>query len=151
MALELLLFEIDHTACGVATSHVREVFRAVAVERLPEYPAFVEGGLNLHSEIIPVVDGRAILSRAPKMLEPSDHFILLEADQQLVAVHVDRAHELSILEKYCDNAVSQAGKLVKQVVNTHRGSTAILDVQQLIRASRPIASSLSSGVVSNDS
>lgn len=132
MSLKLLVFEIDDGAFGVPTAHVREVLRAAALFPLPEYPDLIEGGLNLRGEIVPVVDGRAMLARTSRPIQPGDHMIVLDACQKLVAIRVDRAVELTALEASHDAGESLHGKLVKQVVNTARGPTAILNVDELL-------------------
>jgi len=145
MSRELLIFEIDDCVFGVPAEHVRQVLRAAALFPLLEYPKLVEGGLNLRGEIIPVIDGRAILSRPHKPIEPSDHMIVIGARQKLVAIHIDRALELARLEARTDTAEPPPGKLIERIVNTWRGATAILDVDGLLAACAPVDSPLLAG------
>jgi purine-binding chemotaxis protein CheW len=139
MSLELLVFEIDDGAFGVPTAHVREVLRAAALFPLPEHAELIEGGLNLRGEIVPVVDGRAMLGRTSRPIHPSDHMIVIEATGQVVAIRVDHAVELVSVGE--DEGKRTAGKLIEQIVNTARGPTAILDIDTLMAACAPPASS----------
>ena len=149
MSQELLLFEIDNGTFGVPTSSVREVLRAAALFPLPEYPALVEGGLNLRGEIVPVVDGRILLARDRKPIDPADHMIVVRNQAHCIAIHVDRAISLTVIAQDDLAEPSSGGKFVKQVVSTENGPTAIVDVDELIAACGPAASrSSSSGMES---
>ena len=147
MSLEILVFEVDDATLAVPISNVREVLRAAALFPLPDRPRLVEGGLNLRGEIIPVVDGRAVLSRTSKPITPSDHLIVLSVDNEFVAIRVDRAVELAADDS--DNPDDSGddsktdGQLIDRVVNTACGPTAILNVEQLLTASSPKAAPLS--------
>ncbi len=144
MSQELLLFELDNGTFGVPTCSVREVLRAAALFPLPEYPEFVAGGLNLRGEIVPVVDGRALLSRDRKPIDPADHMIVLGAQARSIAIHVDRAISLTVISQDDLAVPPSRGKFVTQVVSTENGPTAILDVDELFAACEPIASRSSS-------
>lgn len=138
MSLELLVFEVDDATFAVPTRNVREVLRAAALFPLAEYPSEVEGGLNLRGVIIPVVDGRAALSRTTRPIVPNDHIIVLDVANQLVAIRVDRAVELTFDDASQSDGRHDGGRLVDRVVNTACGPTAILSVDQLLAVSCPI-------------
>ena len=137
MSRELLVFEIDDGMFAVPTSKVREVLRAAALFPLPEYPNLVEGGLNLRGEIVPVVDGRALLGRDRKRIDPADHMVVLQSASHSLVIHVDRAIALTLITQDDHAAHTGHGKFVMQVVNSAHGPTAILDVDQLIAACDP--------------
>ena len=139
MSRELLVFEIDDGTFGVPTAHVREVLRAAALFPLPEHVEWIEGGLNLRGEIVPVVDGRAMLARTSRPIHPSDHMIVIETGGQVVAIRVDRAVELVSSDE--GEGKHTAGRLIKQIVNTVRGPTAILDIDEFMAACAPPAMS----------
>ncbi len=145
MSRELLVFEIDEATFAVPTSNVREVLRAAALFPLPEYPDLVEGGLNLRGEIVPVVDGRGILLRSRKPIDPADHMVVLQAQSQSLAIHVDRAVALTVIAENDIAEQSGQGKFIKQVVNSDHGPTAILNVDELIVACDPTLSPSSTG------
>jgi len=142
MSKELLLFEIDDGTFAVPTSSVREVLRAAALFPMPEYPDLVEGGLNLRGEIVPVVDGRGILSRASKPIDPADHMIVMGTSDNSIAIHVDRAVALTVMTDGPVEEPPVRGKFVSRIVSTRQGATAILNVEELIAACKPVASRL---------
>jgi purine-binding chemotaxis protein CheW len=95
---DILVCEVGGQRFGLSGSTVRELLRAVFISPLPQSPRFVEGVINLRGTIVPVLDMRQWLGLPAKALEPSDHLVLLEADERLAAIRVDRALELAQLE-----------------------------------------------------
>ena len=89
--MEILVFELDDHRYGLALDSVREIVRAVALARLPGAPAVVEGVINYRGTVVPVFDLRSRFGHAAKRLELSDHFIVAQAGEALVAVRADRA------------------------------------------------------------
>lgn len=132
MSLELLLFEIAGSLFGISTAPVRGVVRAAALFPLPEFPEAIEGGLNLRGDIVPVIDGRALFAEAHQPIHPHEHFIVLEADQKVAAIHVDRALEVVVADPFGTDAEQASGQFVQCVLNTARGATSVLDVAALV-------------------
>jgi purine-binding chemotaxis protein CheW len=96
--LEILVFEIGGRRYGLAVADVRELVRAVTVVPLPRAPAIVEGAINLRGRVVPVLDLRGRFQLPAKPLDPSDHLIIAQAGERLVALRVDRALELLRLD-----------------------------------------------------
>jgi purine-binding chemotaxis protein CheW len=96
---ELLTFEIAGARFGIPLAAVREIIRAVAFARLPKAPRVVEGVINLRGSVVPVLDIRARFRLPSKAIETSDHFIVAQAYDRVVAIHVDRAIDLLRLEQ----------------------------------------------------
>jgi purine-binding chemotaxis protein CheW len=98
-SMELLTFEIWHERFGIPLADVREVVRAVSINRLPKAPPVVEGVVNVRGSIVPVLDIRARFKLPPKAVEPSDHLVIASAKRRLVAIRVDRVTGLVMLTK----------------------------------------------------
>src|SRR5262245_8682454 len=96
--LEVLVFEVAGRRYGLAAADVRELVRAVAVVPLPGAPPAVEGVINVRGRVVPVLDVRARLRLPAKPVEPSDHLVIAQAGERLVALRVDRATDLVRLE-----------------------------------------------------
>jgi purine-binding chemotaxis protein CheW len=92
--MDLLVFEIAETLCGVPTESVSEVQRAVSLASVPEAGPHVLGAMNLRGRMVPVVDLRGIVGASLKPVVPTDHFVVIECDGRLLAMRVDRAREL---------------------------------------------------------
>jgi purine-binding chemotaxis protein CheW len=95
--LDVLVFELAEQRFAVPLSIVNEVTRAVAVRALPGAPAVTLGIIDVRGELVPVLDLRGRFRLAPRSLDPGDHFIILQAGARRVAMHVDRALDVTQL------------------------------------------------------
>jgi purine-binding chemotaxis protein CheW len=75
-----------------------EVLRAVAIEPLPYAPPVVSGVINARGLLLPVIDMRRRLGLQAKALSPDDHFIVAECGSRRLALHVDRALDLTSID-----------------------------------------------------
>lgn len=96
---EVLVFEVGGQRYALPAADVRELLRAAAVRPLPGAPAIVEGILNVRGGLVPVLDLRARFRLPPRALRPTDHFIVAEVDGRRLALRVDRALELVVLDE----------------------------------------------------
>jgi purine-binding chemotaxis protein CheW len=96
--LQVLVVEVGRQRYGLPVADVRELVRAVTIVALPRAPAIVEGIINLRGRVVPVLDIRTRFRLPAKPLEHSDHFVVAQAGERLVAMRVDRALDLVHLE-----------------------------------------------------
>lgn len=97
--MELLVFEIAETLCGVRTEFVLEVQRAVSLSSVPEAGPQVLGAMNLRGQIVLVLDLHGAMSAAPKPVTPTDHFLVIKCGERVLAMRVDRAREIVHVEE----------------------------------------------------
>lgn len=95
---EILLFEVHEQRYGLAVADVREVLRAVALTPLPRAPTVIEGIINLRGAIVPVLDLRRRFQLPLRPIEPDDQLIVALAGRRVVALRVDRALGLGVIE-----------------------------------------------------
>jgi purine-binding chemotaxis protein CheW len=95
---EVLVFELDEHRFGVPAADVQEIVRAVAVAPLPRAPAFVEGVINLRGRAVPVLDLRRRFGLPSRQPVTTDHLVIARAAGRAVALRVDRAIELRLLD-----------------------------------------------------
>lgn len=95
---EVLLFTLEGQRYALASADVRELVRAARLTPLPRAPDVVEGLLNLHGELLPVLDLRRRFRLPPRPLSPVDHFIVAQAGPRRVVLRVDRTEEVLTLE-----------------------------------------------------
>ncbi|AGC48831.1 putative chemotaxis protein, CheW [Myxococcus stipitatus DSM 14675] len=94
---EVLLFTLEGQRYGLPTEDVWELHRAARLTPLPRAPDVIEGLLNLHGRLLPVLDLRRRFRHPPRPLSPSDHFIVAQAGPRRIALRVDRAEGLRVL------------------------------------------------------
>jgi purine-binding chemotaxis protein CheW len=91
---EILVFEVAGRRFGIPGSEVRELLRAVSIVPLPLPGPAIEGVVNLRGQVVPVLDLRAKFGLPARAVVPSDHMIVAQTENRLVAIRVDRALEL---------------------------------------------------------
>jgi len=84
------------------------VVRAVAIAALPKAPPIVEGIINLRGTLVPVLDVRQRFGLPPAPLAPDQHLIIAHAGNRLVALRVDRALDLVVIDQ---DAVESAARV----------------------------------------
>lgn len=92
-ALDALIVEIAEQRYGLPAAVVCELLRAAAIAPVGHAPA-IEGLVNLHGAVAPVLDLRALLNLPPKPIEPSDHFVVIGIGLRRAVVRVDRTIDL---------------------------------------------------------
>ena len=93
--LSILLARIHDTNVGFAAAAVREIVRAVAIAPLAGAPGVIEGAINLHGQIVPVVDVRQRLALPAVPVAPGQFIVLLQTSDRLIAVRVDDVEDVT--------------------------------------------------------
>ncbi len=88
---EFLLFELAGQRWAVPSRRVKSVHLAMRMTPMPKAPALTEGVIELAGQAVPVLDLRRWLRLEPAPLRASQHFVVCETKQRLVALRVDRA------------------------------------------------------------
>jgi purine-binding chemotaxis protein CheW len=107
----------------------------VAIAPLPSAPGIVEGVINAHGTLVPVLDIRQRfgLRRAP--LTVDQHLVLAWAGRRLVALRVDRALELMAVED-CDiepaDRIAPGAEQVAGIARLADGLLVIQDLEQFL-------------------
>ncbi len=91
----VLLAQIGGTQLGIPADAVREIIRAVAIAPLSGAPAIIEGAINLHGRIVPVVDLRRRFGMPAAPTEPDQFMIVIESGDRLIAVRVDDVDDVT--------------------------------------------------------
>lgn len=97
--MDVLLFSLDGLRYALPTSDVIELAPAVPIVPLPGAPPIVEGVVNVHGRVVPVLDIRARFRLPPRPLALTDHVIVARIGSRAVALRVDRAVELAHIDE----------------------------------------------------
>jgi purine-binding chemotaxis protein CheW len=95
---DILVFELGSARFALPSSHVCELFRAVTMVALPKAPPIIEGIINVRGRVVPVLDIRVRFKLPPKVPSHTDHFVLAQVKDRLVALRVDRAVDVVRVE-----------------------------------------------------
>lgn len=105
----LLTFALEGGRYALPLEHVREVVRAALPARLPKAPEIVEGVLDLHGELVPLLDVRRRFGLLARPLDPSQHLVVASIAGRALAFAVDEALDVV---RVADEAVTAAAATV---------------------------------------
>ena len=149
--LEILIFEVAGQRHGLSALQVQELLPALSIMPVPGASSGVEGVINLRGAILPVLDVRKRFGLPSKSLALTDHFIIVQTEGRLIALHVDRALDLARVDTEALANVDTLGSHRDgraQVVKVGTGMVllhqvhdlvATIDPQALVAAALPIS------------
>jgi chemotaxis signal transduction protein len=126
---------------AVPVEHVRCAIAAAETTPLVESTPFTIGILNLHQELIPVIDTRKALGATIKIMEPQDKFIVLDLAHQAYALWVDEIQgvkEIASQEIANPNQVESAEAL-EGIIKSNEGLIWIMDWNKIVNQERVMA------------
>lgn len=121
-----LTFFIDGQLFAIQSSQVVEIIRMQPITYMPKLPAYVKGVINLRGKIVPLIDLRIKLNKAP--LEYDDHtsIIVVETGDFSVGFIVDRVNDVADIAL---NQISEAPKLGKDTTSNFVTGIATLETE----------------------
>lgn len=92
-----LVFEVAGGRFALAVRDARRVVPAMLVRELPGAPEIVVGAIDLHGQVVPVVDLHVRFGAPARPMRAADCFIIAHAGRREVALWVDRVDGLEEL------------------------------------------------------
>lgn len=92
--MDFLLFCLNGQLCALALPCVLRVIPIVAFTPIPHAPKGCCGAINMHGQIVPVIDLRILLGMSEKAVELSDRLLICTLDQQIYALWIDHVEQL---------------------------------------------------------
>jgi chemotaxis signal transduction protein len=135
---EVLVLEIDDHCYGLRVKHVREVIRAVALTPASNADDRLEGILNLRGQSVPVINVRRQFGFPDRDILPTDYLIVMQLDQRLTAIRVDRAVELRPIDTASIEAADSSltsQRAVVGIVKFDERVVFLLDLESLLSES----------------
>jgi purine-binding chemotaxis protein CheW len=132
---QVLLARIADTQVGFSAAAVREIVRAVAIAPLAGAPAIIEGAVNLHGQIVPVVDVRQRLALPAMAVAPTQFLIALQASDRLIAVRVDDVEDMTEIPESsleAPSALSPVLQRLQGIAAIESGALVIYDVDAFL-------------------
>ena len=86
-----LIFSSDNLMYGIKAEQVKDIITDYAITGIPKVPNYVRGVINLRGQIIPMLDIRLRLGKAPQ-----DNFcgIVVDVDGNMVGILVDMVEQM---------------------------------------------------------
>lgn len=124
---QYVLLTLDDQRYSLPLTHVEKVVPAVYVTPLPQAPDIVTGIIDIHGQVIPVVNLRRRFRLPERMLELADQFIIATTSRRTIALTVDtvsgvidisqqhvvsRTHILSSIEHVAGVATQEDGVIL---------------------------------------
>ena len=126
----LVFFSLDDWRFPLPLSVVMRVERIVFITPLPKAPDIVTGIINVHGQVIPVVDIRSRFLMTARQLELSDQLLIIKTVRRTIAFTVDNVDGvINIARDQCADAESviPGREYVKGVVKLEDGMILIHD------------------------
>lgn len=125
--MKILVFVIENRKYAVDLECVERSLLAVEATSVPNSPEYVLGAINVHGEIIPVINMREVLELQHKEIGISDHFILCNCKDKKVALLVDHVEKI----KDCEGTVLD-GEPIQCVLREEGDITLLCNLEKLI-------------------
>jgi len=91
---QLVVFDLAAEAYGVDIGAVREIIRMQDITKVPGAPEIVEGIINLHGNVIPVVDLRKRFRLEVTKRDKDNRIVVVDIGGQDIGVVVDAVNEV---------------------------------------------------------
>lgn len=92
--VQLVSFRLDHQRYALPLAAVERVAQAVEVTPLPHAPAIVLGAINVHGQLLPVINVRRRFQLPEREVIPADWFLLAHTARRTVVLVVDQSDGL---------------------------------------------------------
>ena len=117
-------FFLDKQGYALPIACVESVLRAVEITLLPKAQEFVCGVINVHGEVIPVVNMRKLFEREQRTLRKEDIFIVCKFASQSFTLWVDEIGE--ILEHISAQSTMQDSQTTENLETIKHGDQVLL-------------------------
>jgi purine-binding chemotaxis protein CheW len=89
-----LTFRTDNLTFGISTNYILEIITNHTITPLPMIPGYVKGIINLRGQIVPIIDIRLRLGKAPIEYSTTTCVIVLDLDSVLIGIIVDAVEQV---------------------------------------------------------
>jgi purine-binding chemotaxis protein CheW len=96
---QVVLFTLAAQEFGLEIAAVREIRRMGSITPLPRVPSYVEGIMNLHGSLIPVIDLRARMELPRKQPTRASRIIVAELAGRPIGMIVDAVKEVASVQR----------------------------------------------------
>lgn len=132
---QLAVFRVDDGRYALPLATVGRIVRAVETTPLPRAPATVLGVIDVHGEVLPVLNFRRKLQLAERDITPSDHFLIARTERRTLILVIDRPEsviEVPAVEIVDTNAIESCPEQFRGIVKLPDGLVLIHDLEKFL-------------------
>ena len=96
--VQLVVFNLCNEEYGVDIMQVKEIVNYMVPVKVPNAPEFIEGIINLRSEIIPIINLKKRFNIEGQEIEENKRIIVMNINEKKVGFVVDEASEVISIE-----------------------------------------------------
>jgi purine-binding chemotaxis protein CheW len=133
--LKLLIFKIDNQQFALPITAVEKVIEIVDIRLLPKTPKYVCGIINMHGEIISVINLRLLFGLQEKEIELSDQLLIVSTSLFKHALWIDSTDKIIEIDRnkiVHSEEIKYGEKYVQGVVKLENGMVLINDVEKFL-------------------
>ena len=94
----VIIFEIEDQKYALPCSIVSKIINSVLITPLPHTPKKILGIINIHGDIVPILNIRHIMELPPKDIRLTDKIIVIKTETRLIAFIADTVEELAEID-----------------------------------------------------
>jgi len=141
--LHLVTFRVGTELFGVPIARVQDIVRLPTITQIPQAPGFVEGVINLHGRVIPIIDMRKRLGQISgdevDVHDKRRRILIVEAEHRRAGVIVDEIKEvIKLTEERVEAASPTASGLsnqyIKGVGKLNDALILLIDIEKVLTA-----------------
>lgn len=132
--MHFLIYVIENQLYGLPLENVSSAVLAVQTTPIPNSPDYILGAINVHGDILPVINTRKLLGLPLKELQSTDQFILCILNEKPLALWVDSIKTIKIIENEELNLSKSFGKTegFKTVLKDNDKILLLYDLESLL-------------------
>ncbi|HEX3038218.1 MAG TPA: chemotaxis protein CheW [Oscillospiraceae bacterium] len=111
-----LTFWADSQLFGIPIADVVQIVGVQTITKIPEFPEYAKGIIDLRGSIIPVIDVRLRLHKEEIPYDERTCIIVTNIQENLIGLIVDSVNEVANIE---DENISQPPKIAKDTTNAY--------------------------------
>ncbi|MBE7471398.1 MAG: purine-binding chemotaxis protein CheW [Anaerolineales bacterium] len=93
-SFSILTFQLDGQVYGLPITDIAQIIEMVTLTHLPQAPAAIQGIINLHGKIVPVLDLRLRFGLPAQPYQLHTPIILADLKRQILGLIVDSVEEV---------------------------------------------------------
>lgn len=133
--IKLVVFQVDNQKFALPLHNVVRAIQIVHIRELPNSPKYVSGLINIHGEIISVINLRLLFGFSSKTMDLCDQLIIVSTSNLKIALWVDSIQDLIEIN---EEDIVRSGKIkfgkksVQGVIKLEDGMVLLNDVDQFL-------------------